>query len=109
LTTEDLTRIVGGGPPNPGLSLATTYMRSNRFGGTFDKIEKILKDLETNFPEAAKEITHSYDTIPLQFRRSVTLQLQRHIETVIRAAAREAQRNPTSDLAVLFDVLLGGE
>jgi len=108
LTTEELTRIVGGGPPSPNLSLATTYMRTNRFAAYFDKIEQALMKLEEHLPEGARAVTLSYKKIPLQFRQSVTLELQRHIETVINVATHHAQRFPTSEIAVWFDVLLAG-
>jgi hypothetical protein len=98
LTTEELTRVTAGrpepflsdglahifgkGPRDRSLALATEYMTSAKFQVHFNAVERLLLDLERNLPANLKEVTLSYNRIPLQFRQSITRDLQEHIEIV---------------------------
>jgi len=77
-------------------------------------MEKELMKLEKGFPRNIQEVTNSYNAIPLHFRQSATLQLQRHIETVINIAELYVKRNPIKDIGIVghldaIRVLLGRE
>jgi hypothetical protein len=127
LTAKDLTRVVGGkpepflddglahivgrGPPVPPLALADEYMKSSQFQVNFNALETRLRALEKELPETLREVTRSYDRIPLHFRQSVTPELQRHIETVINVAELRAKLRPNSfvDMQQHLDFLRGAQ